>query len=194
MKTGRTDGKSGLEPEVKVEQAAAICCRIDEEGAIKILLISNKDTGRCVLPKGFVGKNEPTFRRAQREALEEAGVIGKVRKKPLGYYTYSEDSENRLCVTVHLLRFERKTSDYREKPGSDKIWVSASVASCHVNEPGLSSLLTLLSTNNYLASQDKLILRKIASRAANRNRMRRGVYDQCDPSGLETGDSGHSFM
>ncbi|MCA1867936.1 NUDIX hydrolase [Agrobacterium genomosp. 3] len=146
-----------------IEQAAALCCRISDEGVIEILLISSRDTGRWVLPKGFVEKKESTFKAAQREALEEAGIIGKVRKKPIGHYSYFKDGQRPLNVAVHLLKFERQTEDFRERTQRRQTWVAPLTASGLVDEPELRELLRSIELASPLASQDKSILKRIAA-------------------------------
>jgi 8-oxo-dGTP pyrophosphatase MutT (NUDIX family) len=145
-----------------IEQAAALCCRVNDEGALEILLISSSDTGRWVLPKGFVDRKETTFKAAQREALEKAGMVGKVRKKDVGHYAYVKDGENRMTVAVHLLKFDRDTGNFRERLQRRRIWFTPSQASTLVDEPDLQEMLGSLNTLNLLASQDKSILKNIA--------------------------------
>jgi 8-oxo-dGTP pyrophosphatase MutT (NUDIX family) len=69
-----------------VQQSGAICVRDGNHGK-EVLLITSRDTGRWVIPKGTVEKHENSREAAGREAKEEAGVSGKVSPKPLGYYT-----------------------------------------------------------------------------------------------------------
>ncbi|WP_223218243.1 NUDIX domain-containing protein [Rhizobium wenxiniae] len=79
------------------EQAGAVCWRVSSS-RIEILLITSKDTGRWIIPKGNIRRREPSFRAAQREALEESGVSGKIRKTTVGYYLYAKNEETSLTV------------------------------------------------------------------------------------------------
>ena len=47
---------------------------------IEIMLVSSRETGRWVLPKGWPMKGIKPHNSAAREALEEAGILGKVAK------------------------------------------------------------------------------------------------------------------
>jgi len=147
----------------KVEQAAAVCCRVTDHGEIEVLLLSSRDTGRWVLPKGFIEKHEPSFKAAQREALEEAGVLGKVRKRPIGRYSYRKDGARELTVAVHLLRFDRAKDDFREKSQRHSVWVSPIEASRCVDEPELKMILSSLEMASSLTSQDRSLLKRIAA-------------------------------
>jgi 8-oxo-dGTP pyrophosphatase MutT (NUDIX family) len=147
-----------------VEQAAAICCRVSEKGHIEVLLLSSRDTGRWVIPKGFIEKKETSFKAAQREALEEAGVVGKVRKRPIGRYIYRKDGGRELTVVVHLLRFDRAKDEFREKSQRNSVWLAPIDAARLVDEPKLKDMLSSIDMVSPLTSQDRSLLRRIARR------------------------------
>ncbi len=72
-------------------QYAALCYRFRKKRTIlEILLITSRDTGRWVIPKGWPmpGRLSPGV--AEREAFEEAGVKGKASAEPLGSYMYQK--------------------------------------------------------------------------------------------------------
>ncbi|MBB3656880.1 8-oxo-dGTP pyrophosphatase MutT (NUDIX family) [Rhizobium sp. BK650] len=148
----------------KVDQSGAICCRVEKGGRVSVLLVTSRDSGRWVIPKGYLQKKEKPYRCAQREALEEAGVIGKVRKRPLGYYTYLKDNETPLTVSVHLLRFKEEGDQFPERTQRQKIWIAPAEAAELVEEPELQALFRSVDTDNPLSSQDRLKPRRIAGR------------------------------
>lgn len=148
----------------RIDQCGAICCRVERGGRLSVLLVTSRDTGRWVIPKGYVGRKEKPYRCAQREALEEAGIIGKVRKRPLGYYTYLKDNETPLTVSIHLLRLRNEVSQFPERTQRLKIWVSPAEAALLVEEPELRALFRSIDTDNPLTSQDRLKPRRIAGR------------------------------
>ena len=147
-----------------VDQSGAICCRVERGGRLSVLLISSRDTGRWVIPKGYPERREKPYRCAQREAFEEAGIIGKVRKKPLGYYTYLKDHETPLTVSIHLLRLASEAAHFREYAQRQKIWISPAEAALLVEEPELQALFRSIDADNPLTSQDRLKPRRIAGR------------------------------
>jgi len=148
----------------RIDQCGAICCRVERGGRLSVLLLTSRDTGRWVIPKGYLERKEKPYRCAQREALEEAGIIGKVRKRPLGYYTYLKDNETPLTVSIHLLRLRNEVNQFPERAQRLKIWVSPAEAAQLVEEPELQALFRSIDTDNPLTSQDRLKPRRIAGR------------------------------
>ena len=61
-----------------------------ERDLLQVLLITSRETGRWVIPKGNIGKGHNARQAAEREAYEEAGVRGDVEKVPLGSYMYEK--------------------------------------------------------------------------------------------------------
>src|SRR5690349_11794400 len=71
-----------------MQQYGAVCFRyVGNEDQIEILLITSRESHRWVIPKGWPIKKKKPFETAAIEAFEEAGVEGRVRKKPIGRYT-----------------------------------------------------------------------------------------------------------
>ena len=59
-----------------------------EKGETEILLLASRETKRWVIPKGWPMKGIKNWAAAAQEAREEAGIIGKARKKPIGSFLY----------------------------------------------------------------------------------------------------------
>ncbi|MCM2476147.1 NUDIX hydrolase [Rhizobium sp. CG5] len=129
------------------EQYAAICVRekSQSEGDIEILLITSRDSGRWVILKGWRMPRKKPHEVAAQEAWEEAGVTGKVRKKPVGYYTYVKKvrvgEHMPSLVQVHLLRVTKLDDDYPESGQRKSRWFSPEEAAAAVDEPELATLL-----------------------------------------------------
>ncbi len=68
-------------------QVAALCWRRSGKG-LRILLITSRDTGRWVIPKGWPMRNRTEAEAAAREAWEEAGLRGEISTRSIGIYTY----------------------------------------------------------------------------------------------------------
>jgi 8-oxo-dGTP pyrophosphatase MutT (NUDIX family) len=64
--------------DVMAEQVAALCWRL-HKGRTQVLMVTSRDTGRWVLPKGWPMAGKPSEVAAAREAWEEAGVEGLVK-------------------------------------------------------------------------------------------------------------------
>ena len=79
------------------------------------------------------------------EALEEAGVEGRVRTLPLGSFSYDKifrSGKTRRCrVTVFLLEVKTQRRNWAEKRHRETRWCDIQLASDLVAERGLKRLL-----------------------------------------------------
>jgi 8-oxo-dGTP pyrophosphatase MutT (NUDIX family) len=126
-------------------QFAAICFRLRKKnGDLEVLLMTSRDTGRWVIPKGWPMEGKKAHAVAEREAYEEAGVKGKACKEPLGYYTYNKRMDGGLkilCrVQVHALEVKDMLDEFPEKGARRIEWVNCQEASARVQEPELKVL------------------------------------------------------
>lgn len=55
------------------QQYGALCFRFGEDGAVEILLITSRDSGRWIIPKGWPMKKKEPHEAAAVEAWQEAG-------------------------------------------------------------------------------------------------------------------------
>ena len=77
-----------------LHQAGVIAYRI-VDAKVQVLLITSRDTGRWIIPKGNIDAGATPAKAAQREAYEEAGVKGTITSLlPLGFYTYFKKLES----------------------------------------------------------------------------------------------------
>src|SRR5690606_16148135 len=79
----------GLPPMSRMRQYAALPYVI-VDGQVLVLLMTSRDTGRWVIPKGWPKASKTPAQLAQREAVEEAGVEGEVSSEPFGRYHYQK--------------------------------------------------------------------------------------------------------
>ena len=132
-------------PKPKVrKQVAALPVRLDGEGRTRVLLITSRETQRFIVPKGWPMKGYKDYRAAAIEAQEEAGIIGRVGKKPIGSYTYwkRRPEHFELCrVRVFLLEVERQLPAWREKGQRQGAWFLVEDAANLVDEAGLVAIL-----------------------------------------------------
>jgi|CXWK01.1.fsa_nt_gi 8-oxo-dGTP pyrophosphatase MutT (NUDIX family) len=126
------------------QQVAALPWRVGSAGP-EIMLITSRDTGRWVLPKGWVEKGEKPWRAAQREAYEEAGVRGEVSRKPAGRYLYAKVQQigrAKPCeVTVFPLTISRLYDSWKEKDQRQRQWFTPEDAAARVDEEELADLI-----------------------------------------------------
>ncbi|AYM14903.1 NUDIX hydrolase (plasmid) [Agrobacterium pusense] len=142
-----SDNNGHRSPLVDADQCGAICVRSTSlvNSEMEALLITSRETGRWVIPKGWSEGRKKLHRVAREEAWEEAGVRGRVCKNPYGHYRYdkkvSHDEFIPCLVQVHLLTVSTLKDDFPEKGQRQIRWFSPEEASGLVIEPELKQLL-----------------------------------------------------
>lgn len=131
-------------------QAAALSWRRGGNG-IEILLVTSRDTGRWVLPKGWPEQQEELQNTAEREAMEEAGVSGTISRAPCGSYYYGKGMADgmRLPCEVQVFPLEVKSlaKSWPEKRQRKRVWFQAAEAATLVHEPDLGELISSFADN-----------------------------------------------
>ncbi len=127
---------------VRVIQAAAIPYRW-HSGRLEIALITRRQGGSWIVPKGHVEPGETPRQSARREATEEAGLLGKIGLRPLGSYEYLKGREPRI-VHVFLLQVTRELRRWSEDDFRNREWIRLERAIERVRERGLRHLLRSL--------------------------------------------------
>lgn len=126
-------------------QVAALCYRRNRQDKTEVLLITSRDTGRWVLPKGWPIKGLTPSEAAAREAFEEAGVEGRVGAEPLGLFSYTKTFAAKegipVIVSVFPLAVRRLVEDFPEKGQRQLEWFSPKKAAGKVAEPDLAAIL-----------------------------------------------------
>jgi 8-oxo-dGTP pyrophosphatase MutT (NUDIX family) len=128
-------------------QVAALPLRLAKNGAIEILLVTSRDTGRWIIPKGWPSKRLKDSKAAAREAREEAGVKGKIFRKTIGSYRYIKrelDNGALIEVQVFLLKVSKRYKRWPEKRERRRAWFDINAAARMVSDPELSTLIGLL--------------------------------------------------
>lgn len=135
-------------------QYGALCWRNSPNG-FEVLLITSRETGRWVVPKGWPMKDISPAGTAAREAWEEAGVEGKLCETCLGVFSYqkllSENCSVPCTVAVYGLRVEKQSRRYPEQHQRRRKWFAAHEAAALVEEPELSALLLALAQDAQIA-------------------------------------------
>jgi len=131
-------------PSADGTQAAALCYRKGKSGP-EILMITSRDTGRWIIPKGWPHKRKTLAQAAALEAFEEAGAKGRVASKPIGSYVYDkklDDGESITCKTsVFPMKVKALAKHFPERGQRDLKWMSAAKAAAAVDEPDLKKLI-----------------------------------------------------
>ncbi|WP_368184649.1 NUDIX hydrolase [Aestuariibius sp. HNIBRBA575] len=126
-------------------QFAALCYRTEKSGR-KILLITSRDTGRWIIPKGWPIAGTTSTETALQEAWEEAGVkSGDPEKRALGSYTYDKGMKagwtQPVKTMVYSVAVTQMSDVFPEDSQRHREWFSPSEAANLVQEPELKELL-----------------------------------------------------
>lgn len=129
-----------------LDQVAALPWRKGRSG-VEILLITSRRTRRLIIPKGWPMRRHTRPEAAAIEAMEEAGVEGRITPRPLGHYRYVkvfDDCALPVRVTVFPLRVERQLPDWKEAGERRRVWLPRDAARAAIAERGLSRLFSRL--------------------------------------------------
>lgn len=144
MKRNRTSHFLGHGDEGPRSQFGALCWRM-HRGRAEVLLITSRDTGRWVIPKGWPIEGKTPAQSAAQEAWEEAGVTGAPAAEALGLYAYAKTRKTKealpCVVTVYPLRVEGLAARFPERKERRRRWFGAERAARLVAEPELRALL-----------------------------------------------------
>ncbi|EKF20965.1 NUDIX hydrolase [Nitratireductor pacificus] len=135
----------------RVQAAALPWRRSATGGRIEILLVTSRDTGRWVLPKGWPEGAESLSEAAVREAREEAGIKGRAHAREIGRFYYSKlrgsGVEWRCEVAIVPLEVTRELAKWPERKRRTRQWFAARDAAALVDEPDLAELLLRFADN-----------------------------------------------
>lgn len=126
-------------------QVAALCYRF-RKNKPEVLLITSRDTGRWVMPKGWPMKGLDDSDAALQEAWEEAGVRkARINRRPLGIYRYIKRQkrapDDAVETTVYAAEVTQIKDKFPEASQRKRKWVSPQKAAKMVDEPDLAQIL-----------------------------------------------------
>lgn len=128
-----------------IEQTAALPVHWDKNGKLRVLMVTSRDRGRWVMPKGWQMDGKKPWHAAEIEALEEAGAIGFISETPIGQYHYDkwlDDGTSIPCrVTLYPMVVEKLKRRWKERKQRKRHWFSPKRAARLVEEKELSELL-----------------------------------------------------
>jgi ADP-ribose pyrophosphatase YjhB (NUDIX family) len=130
-----------------LHQVAAIPFRVTKDGAIRVMLVTSRETRRFTLPKGWRMKGKSDRQAAAVEARQEAGVKGKMLKRSPGSYHYWKRLSKAFVhveVVVYLLMVSEESKRWKEFEERSRAWLSLEDAALLVDEPELGTLLRSL--------------------------------------------------
>ena len=130
------------DPRREPNRAAVIACRV-VDGRPLVALITATGGDRWVIPKGRIEPGERPRQTARREALEEAGLLGRISDEPLGRFSYRHAGE--VCdVEVFLMTVDQAQEEWEEAHRRTRQWMGVEEAAEAVNEPALAAIIRLV--------------------------------------------------
>jgi 8-oxo-dGTP pyrophosphatase MutT (NUDIX family) len=128
-----------------IDQIAALPVHWDKNGKLRVLMVTSRDRGRWVMPKGWQMDGAKPWQAAEIEALEEAGAVGFISNTPIGHYHYDKQMDDgtktRGRVILYPMVVEKLKRRWKERKQRKRHWFSARKASKLVEEKELSTLL-----------------------------------------------------
>ncbi len=129
-------------------QYAALPFRRAQDSSLQVLLITSRSTRRWIIPKGWPMGQRAPHKVAELEAMEEAGVSGRIRKQPLGSYGYdklmSDGSRVRCRVDVYPLDVRKEKASWPEKKRRERRWMGIEEAASLADDAELVPLIRTL--------------------------------------------------
>ena len=127
-------------------QVSALPLRRTKSDKLRVLLITSRDTGRWIIPKGWPIEGRSDWDTAQIEAQEEAGVIGHILDRPIANYDYAKRLDNGetvdCSVKVYPMAVESELADWKEMDQRERAWFSTKEASRKISDAGLVDVLS----------------------------------------------------
>jgi uncharacterized protein len=133
---------------VTIQQIAALPYRHlsdDPAQPMQILLVTSRDTGRWIIPKGNLMPGIADHAAAAVEAQEEAGLTGTISAQAIGSYPYAkalaDGTSIAMTVAVYPLRVTHEAATWKEQQQRTRQWFSVADAVARVDEPELKALI-----------------------------------------------------
>jgi 8-oxo-dGTP pyrophosphatase MutT (NUDIX family) len=125
-------------------QIAALPVHYRNDGTVHVLLVTSRETGRWVIPKGWPWPDCEEWMGAAEEAREEAGVLGTTHPTSIGSYTYNKRRATgavAVHVTVYRLEVTEELATWPQCHQRKRSWFTMPEAAAVVEEPELQALI-----------------------------------------------------
>jgi 8-oxo-dGTP pyrophosphatase MutT (NUDIX family) len=129
-------------------QYAALPYRRRADGIVEVMLVTSRDTGRWVIPKGWPTRGLSPRDSVAREAMEEAGLTGWIGDRSIGFYHYekrlADGSAVPCAVETFAFEVEEQFASWPEQDQRRTQWFELQQAADAVQEPELSAMILRL--------------------------------------------------
>jgi 8-oxo-dGTP pyrophosphatase MutT (NUDIX family) len=127
-------------------QVGALPWRRRANGAVEILLVTSRGTGRWILPKGWPMRDRSPTRAAAQEAFEEAGVRGRIDESEAGRFVHLKTRLGRAplpcLIIVHHLAVDEELDSWPEQGQRLRQWFTPADAAQAVESSQLAEIIT----------------------------------------------------
>ena len=147
LKTAKKAEKSGKASFGKNLRSGTVPYLVEDDGTVRVMLVTPSGGGAWMLPKGNIEKNMTTYESAAKEALEEAGVVGACDPVMLGAYRFKQSQ----FVQIFPLRITRILDRWEETEKRSRFLFRLDKAAKVVDSDDIRSVL--LKLRDYLAKQ-----------------------------------------
>lgn len=113
------------------------------EGPLRFAVVTSRRTGRWVFPKGSIGAGMSAPAAAAREAMEEAGVVGRADAVPIGSFRSVKVRAPLswpIEVAVYPLRIDRVLDHWPEARQRDRRFVTLPEARRLLTDPAMLAI------------------------------------------------------
>ena len=129
-----------------IEQVGALPYRlVGSARVVEVLLVTSRDTGRWVVPKGHLMVGKAHHEAAAIEAEEEAGVRGIVSPVPLGRFDYLKrtpgSADQPMRVELFAFQVRETLERWKEMGQRERRWFTTAEAAVAVDEADLGELI-----------------------------------------------------
>jgi 8-oxo-dGTP pyrophosphatase MutT (NUDIX family) len=136
--------------------------RFTPMGRLEILLVTTRQTGRWIVPKGWPVKGLTPAKSAAREAFEEAGLRGKIGTRPVGAFRYTKTADDPAgdmdCeVKIFPLLVKSQSAAWPEAGQRDLRWADPETAIALIGDEELKAVIAAFA-KRVAASASKLTL------------------------------------
>jgi 8-oxo-dGTP pyrophosphatase MutT (NUDIX family) len=116
-----------------------------KKGVVQVMLVTSRETRRWIIPKGWPIAGVKPHNLAALEAMEEAGLVGKIGEQPIGSFHYDkkrgDGSIVNCTVDTFALEVEQQMPAWPEQDQRQTQWFDPEDAAAQVQEPELRDLI-----------------------------------------------------
>ncbi|KAA3498473.1 NUDIX hydrolase (plasmid) [Rhizobium sp. NIBRBAC000502774] len=132
----------------QLQQVGVLPWRIGRDGERKVLLVTDRERERWIVPTGPLVKACPPLVMASRHAFKVAGIIGDMSPAPVMTYRYIKTLNDKpqlvCCVTIFGMNVRGTLTHWREKAHRKRRWFSPLAAADRMGDIALADFVRKL--------------------------------------------------